>query len=381
MIEVVYFFLFQSVAINMAYMPAHMRALGLSGRQISTVSAVAPVMSLVVPLGWAWLADRTRRHDRVLRLIAAGACLGFVPVLFARGFAAVLVGYIGYALFSVGLGGITDALAVSRVRAGAVYGRLRLWGSLGYVLACLVGGALLGDGNTGRLAGELAPLMMCLALAATLLASLWIRGSGEDSVRPRAGDVRALLGDGRFRLLLLAGALHWVCMAPYNVYFGIFLRELGLPPLAWGAAFSVGVLAEMLVLLWFHRLEARFALHHLLAAAFLASSLRWLAVAVVHAPAALIFLQVLHGMTFGLFWSAAIALVGTTVPAPVRATGQALLVVAINVGAVIGNSVAGRLYYASGPRALFLIAAVAEVAPLLVVLRAGRRLSAPPARS
>src|SRR3954452_4523336 len=141
MIEVVYFFLFQSVAINMAYMPAHMRALGLSGRQISTVSAVAPVMSLVVPLGWAWIADRTRRHDRVLRIIAAGALLGFVPVLFARGFAAVLVGYVGYALFSVGLGGITDALAVSRVRAGAVYGRLRLWGSLGYVLACLVGGA------------------------------------------------------------------------------------------------------------------------------------------------------------------------------------------------------------------------------------------------
>ncbi|MFL5223452.1 MAG: MFS transporter, partial [Microvirga sp.] len=94
-----------------------------------------------------------------------------------------------------------------------------------------------------------------------------------------------------------------------------------------------------------------------------------------------IFLQALHGMTFGLFWSAAIALVSATVPAPVRATGQALLVVAINVGAVIGNSVAGRLYDASGPRALFLIAAVAEVAPLLVVVRAGRRLAAPPARS
>ncbi len=223
--------------------------------------------------------------------------------------------------------------------------------------------------------------MMGLALAATLVASFWIRGSGEDSVRPRAEDVRALFGDGRFRLLLLAGALHWVCMAPYNVYFGIFLSELGLPPMAWGAAFSVGVLAEMLVLLWFRRLEARFALHHLLAAAFLASSLRWLAVALVHAPAALIFLQTLHGMTFGLFWSAAIALVGTTVPAPVRATGQALLVVAINVGAVIGNSFAGRLYDASGPRALFLIASVAELAPLLVVVRAGGASAAPPARS
>ena len=84
-------------------------------------------------------------------------------------------------------------------------------------------------------------------------------------------------------------------------------------------------------------------------------------------------------MTFGLFWSAAIALVGTIVAAPVRATGQALLVVAINVGAVLGNSAAGWLYDAIGPRTLFLVAAVAEVAPLLVVVWAGRRLAAPPA--
>jgi PPP family 3-phenylpropionic acid transporter len=379
MIEVVYFFLFQSVAINMAYMPAHMRALGLAGRQISMVSAVAPMLSLVVPLGWAWLADRMHRHDRVLRIVSAGACLGFLPVVFARGFSAVLGGYLGYALFFVGAGGLADALAVARLRSGAVYGRLRLWGSLGYVLACLAGGALLANGGTNHLAGRLAPLLMWLALAATFLASLGIRGSGEDAVRPRAADVRALLGERRLRLLLLAGALHWVCMAPYNVYFGIFLSELGLPPIAWGAGLSVGVLAEMLVLLWFHRLEARFPLHQLLAAAFLASSLRWLAVAVVRAPAALILLQSLHGMTFGLFWSAAIALVGASVPAPVRATGQALLVVAINVGGAIGYSLTGRLYDASGPRALFLMAAIGELAPLLVVLRAGRRLGGRPA--
>src|SRR5665213_175997 len=99
MIELFYFFYFQSTAINMAYMPAHLRALGLSGRQISTALAVAPVLSLGVPLGWAWLADRTRRHDRVLRIVAGGAWLGFSPLVFLRGAAArsfslILAGYL-----------------------------------------------------------------------------------------------------------------------------------------------------------------------------------------------------------------------------------------------------------------------------------------------
>ncbi len=49
------------------------------------------------------------------------------------------------------------------------------------------------------------------------------------------------------------------------------------------------------------------------------------------APAALILLQLFHGMTFGLFWSAAIELVAAIGPAPLRATGNALLVMAINV--------------------------------------------------
>ena len=79
MIEVFYFFYFQVVAVNMTFMPAHLRALGLSGRQISTVFAVSPLLSLTVPLLWAWLADRSHRHDRVLRVVALGAWLGFTP--------------------------------------------------------------------------------------------------------------------------------------------------------------------------------------------------------------------------------------------------------------------------------------------------------------
>jgi PPP family 3-phenylpropionic acid transporter len=195
-------------------------------------------------------------------------------------------------------------------------------------------------------------------------------------VRPHLEDLKRLLADPRLGWLLLAGALHWACMMPYNVYFGIFLGEMGLSPVAWGMAFSVGVVAEMIVLVWFHHLQARFSLDRLLAVTFVVSALRWLLITQVRAPALMIALQSLHGLTFGMFWSAAIALVAAVVPPSLRATGQALLMTAINVGAIAGNLVTGRLYDASGPRVMFLLAAAAELAPLAVVFGARRRLRA-----
>ena len=356
----------------MTFLPAYLRGLGLTGTDISTVSAMTPLFALVVPLAWAYLADRTHRHDRVLRVVVCGAWIGFVPMLFASTFTVVFTGWALYASFAVAVGGLADAFAVARVRAGAVYGQIRLWGSVGYVFAALLLGAVLSARD--RPADRLVPIAMWLALGCAFAAALRLRGAGEASTRPRGADVVALLRDPRLRLLLAIAALHWICLAPYNVYFGVFLRDIGLGPLSCGLAYSTGVVMEVIVLMTFHRLEVRFRLPTLLAAAFAVSAARWLAIALCRSPAALIALQALHGMTFGMFWSATIALIAATVPPSLRATGQALLVMSLNLGSAFGNAVSGRVYDAHGSRLLFLLAAFGELAPLAVVVAARRRL-------
>ena len=389
MIEVFYFFYYQSVAVYMAYLPAYLRGLGLSGRTLSLIYTLPPLLALVVPLGWAWMADRTRQHARVLKLVIFGAWLGLTPLLFAQRsagggrLALIFAGWFGYALFNVAVGGLADALAVARVRAGAIYGRLRLWGSIGYVWASVLVGAVLSARLGGHPAADAtpghpgadpaAPIAVWLTLACAAAASLGLRGSGEPGARPHLAELRALLTNTRLRLLLLVATLHWTCLVPYNVYFGVLLQDLGLSPIATGLGYATGVVAEVAVLMHFHRLERRFRLDTLMAVTFAASALRWLGIATAKAPALLIGLQVLHGLTFGMFWSAAIASIAATVPGALRATGQALLVIAINLGSALGNGFAGRTYDAGGARPLFLLAAVGELAPLLVVLL-GRRL-------
>lgn len=375
MIEIFYFFYFMTVGTTMPFIPPYLRGLGLSGRQVSTVVSVTPVMALVVPLLWAWLADHTKRHARVLQGLTLGACLGFLPVLFARRFPTIFAGWISYALFGVGLGSVADSLAIARVRAGADYGRMRFWGSVGFVVAALAVGAVL-SARGARPADPIAPLMLWLALAAAFIGSLRLRGTGEQSARPHLRDIGGLLRDRRFRLLMIATPLHWICCAPYNVFFGVFLSEQHLAPLLWGLPFCIGVVAEMGVLLAFRRLRARAGLEEMMAVSFAASTVRWLAVSQVHATWALMALQALHGLTFGLFWGAGIALIADAVPPALRATGQALFVMATNLGNAVGNAVTGTLYDTHGAQGMFLMAAVAELLPLAIALHARHRVRA-----
>src|SRR3954468_12291364 len=110
-----------AVGIWMAYLPPYFQGLGLSGRQIALVLSIVPVLNMGVPLAWAFAADRSQRHARVLQAVTLGATLGFVAVAAARSFPALLAGYLGYAVFGVGIGGLIDSLAIARVRAGADY--------------------------------------------------------------------------------------------------------------------------------------------------------------------------------------------------------------------------------------------------------------------
>ena len=212
MIEVFYFFYYQSVGIYMTFLPAYLRGLGLSGREISTVFAVPPLLALVVPLGWAYLADRTHRHARVLRVVIGGAWLGFTPMLFARSFAAILVSWA--AVRAVRRRGRRSGRRAGgrararrrRVRAAAALGLRRLRRRRGgWSARCLSRAAARRIGWCRS---------RCGWRSAARFAAAGPARRGRAAARPRAADVRALLGDPRLRLLLVIAALHWICLAP-----------------------------------------------------------------------------------------------------------------------------------------------------------------------
>jgi PPP family 3-phenylpropionic acid transporter len=193
--------------------------------------------------------------------------------------------------------------------------------------------------------------------------------------RPGRAEVGALLRDRTQQALLVACSLHWLACAPFHLFFGLLVRDRGLPSAVTGLGMAAGVAAEVAFLLWFPRLEGRFRLRTLLAVAFAGSALRWVLLSRAEGAVAVIALQLLHGLTFGLFWGSAVAALGRVVPPQLRATGQAIFsAVVFGGGNALGYQLSGLAYDHYGVAApLFWWAGLIELVPLTGVLIARRR--------
>lgn len=371
MLKLFYACFFLTIGVSTPFFPAYLRQLGLSGRQVGILLAIPSALQLCVPLGWGWLADRTRRPDRMLRILCLGAFLASLPVILVRTMPALFAAYLAQNLFGVAILGMADSVAVERSRAGAAYGPTRAAGSAAFMSICLLAGwgldlRAIPGGDT------LVPALVSLGFGATFLAALGLRGHATGP-RPHARDIHRLLGDRRFLLLLAMAGLHWAALVPYHGFFGIFLRDRGFPASITSYAFVVGTTAEIAVLLLFARLRARIGLAQLFAAAFAATVVRWWFFASMQSATAIVLLQLVHGLTFGLFWATAMAWLAQTVPSAVRATGQMMFTMVTGIGSMTALLFTGVLYDAGGAALPFQLAGVLELAPLALALLATRQ--------
>ena len=384
-LRLIYFLYYGAVGTTLPYFAPYLRDLGFSGSAIGTVQMLAPLVAPAAALGWAALADRTGRPERMLRLatlVSLGAAL-FLPW-------AVTPLAVGAVVLFQSLGDravvpLLDSLTMEQVRRspGQSYARIRLGGSLGFaVLALLAGGLLAWRGD--RPADPLVPWLILSLVAGYALAVRGLpHGEPPGGERPGWLAVRPLLRNRRLLLLLAGGAVHWVACAPFHLFFGLLVRDRALPSAVTGLGMGAGVLAEIAVLLAFPRLHGRWSLRALFAVAFAGSSLRWLLLSQAESAAAVIALQLFHGLTFGLFWSCSVEAMSRMVPAPLRATGQALFTaVVFGAGNAIGYQLSGLAldWYGRSPP-LFAWAGAIELIPLLGAALLAGRPSTPPTTS
>src|SRR4051812_8821170 len=131
-----YLLYFGTVGITLPFLPAYLKSLGMSGREVGVILALGPAMSLLGPPLWGALADRSGRADVVLRIVSVGTALCFIPLLFAQSFVAVFGAALAYAFFYGSITALVDSIALRRVAmAGGSYSRIRLFGSFGFIIA------------------------------------------------------------------------------------------------------------------------------------------------------------------------------------------------------------------------------------------------------
>ncbi len=366
-----YFLYYGSIGAFLPYLAPYLKGLGFSGAEIGTVQMVGPLVTGPAALAWALAADRLGAPGRVLAMATlwALAAIAFLPLAHTPGAVAAVLFF--NSLGAAAVVPLVDSVAVEwvRTRPGLAYARIRLFGSLGFIAVAQGLGLLLSA--RGDRPGDVAvPLAVVVAVAGYAVTARGLPAPPRPGGRPGLADLRALLADRRLLVLLLASALHWAGCAPYHVFYGVFVRDLGLPAAATGLGMAVGVSAEVLVLLAFSRLQRRFSPRALFALAFAATSLRWWLLSRSGGPVSVVGLQVLHGLTFGAFWGSAVEAMSVLVPARLRSTGQALFgAVVFGGGNALGYQLSGLGYdHYRSAAPLYAWAAALEILPLAAAL-------------
>lgn len=369
-VKALFFAYFGLIGAYSPYLTLYYAAVGLSITQIGVLAAVPQLTRIVGPSFWGWLSDRVHRRVTLLRVSSAMALVLTASVALTGGHYAALLVLI--ALFSFSTAAqmpIAEAMAVAATGGDAGrYGRLRVWGSIGFTIALVGAGPLLDRVGVARL-----PWVM-VALTALLLAVAW--RMPEPPAPPKRSQVAAWrrLGDPAIAAFFVANFLMTFAHAALYGFYSLYLDGFGWSKSAIGLTWTIGVLAEIVVFRVQHLIFGRFPALALLGFSIAVAAFRFALVAWAEdALVGVIVGQLLHAITFGVHHSAVMALIHRWFEPGQQGRAQALYVtIGFGLGGSCGGLAASWLWQHVGPAAAFYGASLAAGIGWLAVVVCGR---------
>ena len=371
----IWFSYFAALGVFNPYAPLWFRELGMSTLAIGAMASLMSWTRVVAPYGWGWLGDRPGRRAMTLRwasLAALGAALAMLA-LQAPPAVAVCT-----ALLFLANGAVVPlseaALAQHLVRGGqmdhAQYGRVRVWGSLGFIVAVLAMGGLLEALGMGGF-----PWIVAMAFGMLAIAT-W-RLPPEPVVATEPGESAPVLDVLRrpaVTWFFITGVRTVLARASVYAFLSLYLDSLGYGKGAVGALWAVAVLVEIVAFWTQGRWFGRVTPHRWLELAAALSVLRFVALAALgQSMLVLVVAQSMHMVTFAAQHAACIALVNRHFPGALRGRGQALYTtLGYGVSGVLGGVAGGWLSGRHGFDAVFWAASGSALLAYLAARRTRR---------
>jgi PPP family 3-phenylpropionic acid transporter len=329
---------------------------GLSAAQIGVLMSMMQVMRIFGPNLWGWVADHTRRRVMVLRVTSAASALVFCGMFWGEAFVFFFGLMLALNLFTSAQGPLSEALMLSSMRGDLThYGRLRLWGSVGFIVAVIAAGQLL-DWQGIRLMPWLALVLLVMVAAVAV-------NMREEVAIPRSQDtpsVRQLLKQREVIAFFASTFLMIAAHASLYVYYSLYLSQIGYSKTVIGLMWSLGVVAEILFFYFQAPLFRRFGVPTLMLTSLVIGVVRFLMIGFgAESIVMLLIAQVLHAATFGVHHSASVATLQRWFAGPLQARGQALFIsVSYGLGGSLGGLLLSACWDTFGARLVYMIAAL-----------------------
>ncbi|MBF0435619.1 MAG: MFS transporter [Magnetococcales bacterium] len=363
-----YTFYFATLGIWMPYWPLYMAHIGHGAAAIGMVTSLSMAIKLLGPPIWGRLVDRSDSRKTIILTTSTGALASSGLFYLSNDLAIITIAVASLHFFLVGCIALVETTAMETVtRHHWDYGRIRLWGSAGFILLAL---------GLGPLADHWGLMLVPLAISLFQLLQTLI-ASQLPEAEPKPGGPPCqpyrLFGPRKILWFNLMGLFMLLSHGAYYGFMSIHLEANGFSKTAIGALWALGVLAEIAILAQSNAILKRFRVSTILITTLLLAATRWTIYSLTLTWPWLILGQVLHAFTFGAFHIAAIRRVYDTSHPNHRATAQSWFS-AISYGAGLGGGLllAGGLYNRIGAQSLFALMAVMALLGSLAALYSAR---------
>jgi PPP family 3-phenylpropionic acid transporter len=378
-LSLLYAVVFVEIGIAMPFMPVWLNAIGLEAQVIGLLLALPIAVKIVATAPLLGLIDRgvTARRLLVTGSLALAATYAVMPAGAAIGWPVLALLIALNAAAGAPLVPTIDYLTLAATRRSARldYARIRVAGSIGFLLANLAGGLAL-NALGERLAVPL--LLTALAVVASAVA-VTSRVDAPPPERPRGVTLPPRLPRA---LWLMIGAAALIQASHGALYaFGSIHWSAGGIATSWiGVLWAIGVAAEIVLFAVARRLPARWRTPYRLVGLGGAAALtRAVAMALVgDRLGPLIPLQVLHGLSFGATQLGAMAAVSALAPDGARGRAQGTLSATSALASVLATLASGAAYAAGGGPLAFILMAPLALAGLALAAVASREAFTPP---
>src|SRR5215216_164286 len=347
-----YFLYFAALSCAMPFFVLFYQSLGFNGTQIGLLTGIPPLVTLLASPFWTSLADAKRWPKLVM---GQGILVAVLIVFLLPSFTSFVLVFSTIILFNMFISPVSSlADSGTMTMLGderAMYGRVRLGGTIGWGLFAPIAGALVE--NYGLRGGFWT--FSAIMLINFFVSQKFVHGS-HDEAEIKTGGLRLFLTNRRWLSFLFIAFLGGVGSFSAAAYLFPYMAELGADETTMGLALTISTLSELPTFFLAHKLVKRFGSYGLLTLTLVMFGVRALLYAAASVPGTVLLIQAFGGMIFPAMWTAGVSYADEHAPAGLKASAQGLFgAMSFGIGAAVGGFIGGLLLASIGGRGMNLV--------------------------
>jgi MFS transporter, PPP family, 3-phenylpropionic acid transporter len=365
-----YFLYYGAFSVLPPFLAIFFKAHGLTGGQIGLLAALPPIISFLGAPLWTGAADVSHRHKLAIMLSILGAVtfVLILPGIASFGGLILVVGL--YAFFGAPSSSLIDSAVLALLGDRKErFGRVRLWGTIGYGVIAPFAGELIGRLGLKWAFWGYAILMLGGFLIITQIPFHQSRSTG--SFR---GGMRVLLTNPTWMLFLVMAFIAGIGLATISNYLFVYMQSLGVSNSLMGFALTFSTISEVPALFFSNRLLRRFGTRGMLIIAMTTIGLRLICYSLATQAWVVLLIQLSHGLTYAAIYTAGVNYADQVAPPGMKATTQGMFSgTLMGFGSAAGAFLGGILMDHFAPGGMFAITGMFVLVGLVLFLLVERR--------